>query len=98
MNSLASLLADSDSTIRLLNRREDGTIWDARRDCSQREFAGVFPSIGDQILSRSGRNELRNRRLLTVVGRVFNPREKQDYVALIVGECVPTEAERVLMG
>lgn len=93
----------SEMTIRLLYRREDGTIEDAQQDCSLAEFAGVLPSIGDQILEAAvlsglARNELRNRRLLTVVGRVFNPRDNQDYVALIVEERVPTEAERAVVG
>jgi hypothetical protein len=102
VNSLAGLLADAGSTVRL-RRSEDGTIEDARQDCSLAEFAGVLPSIGDQILeagvlSGLARNELRNRRLLTVVARVFNPRDNQDYVALIVEERVPTEAERAVVG
>ena len=42
--------AATETTIRLLYRSEDGTIEDGQRDCSIAEFAGVLPSIGDQIL------------------------------------------------
>jgi hypothetical protein len=82
---------------------EGGTIEDGKRDCSLAEFAGVLPSIGDQlldpgVLSGLARDELRNRRLLTVVGRVFNPHDNQDCVALIVEERVPAEGERALVG
>lgn len=95
--------AATETTIRLLYRRGDGTIEDGQRDCSLAEFAGVMPTIGDQILdpgvlSGLARSELRNRRLLTVVGRVFNSRDNHDYVALLVEERVPTEAERALVG
>lgn len=93
---------ENEMTIRLLYRTKDGTIEDGGHDCGLKQFAGVLPSIGDQILdagvlSGRARDELCNRRLLTVVGRVFNPRDNQDYVALIVEERVPTEAERALV-
>lgn len=94
--------AENELTIRLHFQREGGAIEDAEHDFRLAEFAGILPSIGDQILYpgvRSGlaRDELGNRRLLTVVGRVFNPRDLKDYVALIVEERVPTEAERALV-
>lgn len=92
----------SEITIRLHYRRQDGAIEDAQHDFTLAEFAGALPSIGDDILypgvlSGVLRDELHSRRLLRVVGRVFNPKDLQDYVALIVEERTPIEAERSLI-
>ncbi len=92
----------ADMTIRLHYRRKNGEIEDAQHDFVLAEFAGMLPSIGDQILHpgvQSGlpRDELSSRRMLTVVGRVFNPKDLQDYVALIVEERAPTAEEQSLI-
>lgn len=58
---------------------------------SSDEFAGMVPSIGDRILypmveKGADRRMRGNRQMLEVVGRVFNPRDRETYVALIVEE------------
>jgi hypothetical protein len=98
----SDMSATNEITVRLHYRRADGTIEDAQQDYGLADFAGVLPSIGDQILdpgvvSGRKRDELGNRRLWTVVGRVFNPRDNRDYVALIVDERIPSEAERAFV-
>jgi hypothetical protein len=92
----------SEMTIRLHYRRNKGQVEDAQHEFSLADFAGVLPAIGDTILhpgvvSGLPRDHLNSRRLLTVVGRVFNPKDLSDYVALIVEEHRPTEAERSLI-
>ena len=57
-------------------------------------FAGVVPATGDMIvdpgvLEGLNRHEPTNRRVWDVVGRVFNPRDRADYIALVVEERVP---------
>lgn len=94
--------ATNEITIRLLFHRADGTIEDAQQDYSLADFAGVLPTIGDQILdpgvvSGRKRDDLINRRVWTVVGRVFNPRDNANYVALIVDERIPTNADRAFV-
>lgn len=57
-----------------------------------------MPAVGDLILdpgvlSCLDRRDRKNRRMWTVVQRVFNPRDNADYIALVVQERQPTEAE-----
>lgn len=78
----------SDLVVRLHYRTPDGRIEDAKADYELTLFAGVLPNIGDQILdpgvpAGQNRHDPKNRELLTVVGRVFNPRDHESYVALI---------------
>jgi hypothetical protein len=92
-----------DAVIRILYRSKDGLIQDFQDEHDLSRFAGTIPIIGDQILDPGvvqgkSRYELQNRRLLSVVGRVFNPRDNENYIALIVEERAPTELESELVG
>tara|TARA_R110001606_G_scaffold233942_1_gene381577 strand:+ start:72993 stop:73268 length:276 start_codon:yes stop_codon:yes gene_type:complete len=75
--------------IRVLFRNPQGTIVDGGIDFDLTSFAGQVPLIGDMILDPGvpqglDRNLPQNRQVWTVVGRVFNPRDTEDCVALIV--------------
>jgi hypothetical protein len=75
--------------IRILHRGPDGTISDGSHDFDPEHFGGLVPTIGDTILNPGvlqgeDRRLPQNREVWTVVGRVFNPRDNEDYVALIV--------------
>ena len=77
------------TTIRILHRQPDGQIHDGKIDFSPDNFAGSIPAIGDTILNPGvlqgqDRQMPQNRQIWTVVGRVFNPRDNEDYVSLIV--------------
>lgn len=77
------------TSIRILYREPDGAVVDGQVEYDTETFAGQVPMIGDTILDPGvlqGRNrhEPQNRRVLSVVGRVFNPRDREDTVALIV--------------
>jgi hypothetical protein len=92
----------TDVTVRLHYRKPDGTIEDAVQDYGLATFAGFLPSVGDLVLDPGApqgvdRFEPKNRRIWTVVQRVFNPRDNEDYVALIVEEHIPTKHEAVLI-
>jgi hypothetical protein len=81
----------TDITIRLYHREADGTLVDGQQDYGVESFAGQVPAIGDKIVKpgvRQGldRHDPSNREIWDVVGRVFNPRDMEDYVALIVEE------------
>lgn len=87
-----------DITIRLYFREADGTLVDGQEDYGVESFAGQVPAIGDMIV-RPGvpqgldRGDPSNREIWDVVGRVFNPRDLADYVALIVEERKPYPPE-----
>lgn len=75
--------------IRILYREPDGKIWDSQHDFGPEHFAGQIPAIGDQIVNPGvaqgqDRRLPHNREIWTVVGRVFNSRDNEDYVSLIV--------------
>ena len=88
----------ADIAIRLYRRLADGTLEDSRQEFGIETFAGQVPAIGDTILVPGvlqgvDRHDPANRRLWTVVARVFNPRDMEDYVALVVDECSPESQE-----
>ncbi len=77
------------TSIRILDREPDGKIFDGGVDFGPENFAGQVPAVGDTILNPGilqgqDRNLPQNRHRWTVVGRVFNPRDNEDYVSLIV--------------
>ena len=92
----------SDLTIRICFRRKMGEIEDGQEDFGLSTFGGVLPSIGDTILDPGvaqglDRQDPANRRMWTVLGRIFNPRDLENYVALIVDEHTPTKEERAFV-
>lgn len=81
--------------IRVLHRDEAGKVSDFGNDYGPDDFAGQVPAIGDMILnpgvpSSQDRYDPRNREIRTVVGRVFNPRDNEKYVSLIVESRIGT--------
>lgn len=75
--------------IRILYRDPSGAIVDGQMDFGLESFAGQVPILGDTILYPGvlqglDRREPQNRQIWTVVGRVFNPRDHEDMIALIV--------------
>lgn len=87
-----------DVHIRIYFRATDGTLVDSQQEFGVESFAGVIPAIGDMIvdpgvLQGLNRHEPTNRRVWDVVGRVFNPRDMADYIALVVEERVPDPHE-----
>ncbi|MEP9372564.1 hypothetical protein [Mesorhizobium sp. KR1-2] len=92
----------NDVTIRIYFRSPDGAVEDGQHDFDFSSFGGVLPSIGDCILNPGvihgrDRREPANREIWTVVGRVFNPKDNEDYIALIVEERAPTSQEYSLL-
>lgn len=79
----------TDVTIRLHYLRSDGSIEDAQEDYGLESFAGMLPAIGDDILapgvpSGRDRSDPDNRVVWTVARRIFNARDLENYVALVV--------------
>ena len=78
--------------IRVYLRNADGVIEDSQTgDWGLENFGGFLPSVGDMVLdpavlSQRDRSDPGNRRMWTVVQRVFNPKDFEDYVAVIVEE------------
>jgi hypothetical protein len=77
------------TSIRILHRDPAGRIFDGEVEFDLAQFAGQVPAIGDTILDPGvlqgqDRHMPQNRSIWTVVGRVFNPRDREDTVALIV--------------
>lgn len=92
----------TDTVIRLHYRTASNKIEDAQQDFDLESFGGIVPSVGDMILDPGvavgkDRNDRNNRRMLTVVQRVFNPRDNQNYIALIVTERKPNLDEDALI-
>jgi hypothetical protein len=92
----------ADTVIRLHYRDGSGTIKDAQQDYGLDSFGGFLPAVGDLVLDPGvtaglDRNARTNRRIWTVVQRVFNPRDNQDYIALVVEERIPSEKEDALV-
>jgi hypothetical protein len=92
----------ADIAIRLYRRLTDETIEDSRQEFGIESFAGQVPAIGDLILVPGvlqgvDRHDPANRRLWKVVARVFNPRDMEDYVALVVEERSPETAEHAFV-
>jgi hypothetical protein len=87
-----------DAHIRIYFRESDGTLVDSQQEFDGESFAGVIPAIGDMIVDPGvpqglNRHDPKNRRVWNVIGRVLNPRDMEDYVALIVEERVPNPHE-----
>lgn len=87
-----------DVHIRIYFREADGTLEDSQQEFGVESFAGAIPAIGDMIvdpgvLQGLNRHEPTNRRVWDVVGRVFNPRDMADYIALVVEERAPNPHE-----
>lgn len=77
------------TSLRILHRDPAGKIFDGQVEFGCETFAGQVPAIGDMIVDPGvvqGRDRTlpQNRQVWTVVGRVFNPRDNEDTVALIV--------------
>lgn len=77
------------TSIRILHRDPAGNVSDGGVAFGLEQFAGQVPTIGDTIidpgvLQGQDRHMPQNRSIWTVVGRVFNPRDREDTVALIV--------------
>lgn len=75
--------------IRILHRDPAGKVFDGGIEYGPEHFAGQVPAIGDMIvdpgvLQGLDRDDPQNRQIWKVVGRVFNPRDREDAVALIV--------------
>jgi hypothetical protein len=92
----------ADIFVRLYFQDHHGKLEDAEADYDLSLFGGVLPAAGDLILdpgvmSGLDRTEARNRRIWTVVRRVFNPRDLESYVALVVEERTPSENEQSLI-
>ncbi len=92
----------TDVTIRILHRQPNGTIEDGQHDFDLASFGGVLPAVGDMILDPGviqgrDRRDPANREMWTVVGRLFNPRDNADYIALIVETRPPRPEERELL-
>jgi hypothetical protein len=88
----------AEMSIRIYYREPDGRLVDGEQDFDLSSFAGILPSIGDSIIEPGvpqglDRHDASNRIIWTVVGRVFNPRDLENYVALIVEERQPHEHE-----
>jgi hypothetical protein len=87
-----------DVTIRIHYRRVDGRVEDGGQDFGLEQFAGYLPAVGDTILDPGvaqglERNRPENRDVWKVVDRVFNPRDLENYVVLVVDERKGTRAD-----
>lgn len=91
-----------ETTIRIYLRHSHGQLDDMSEAFDLTQFAGQVPVIGDVILEPGvldglDRTDPANRRLWQVVGRIFNPRDLEDYVLLVVEERNLTAAESCLV-
>src|SRR4051794_24562788 len=92
-------------SLRLLHlycRLANGKIEDAQHTFDLSDFGGFLPAVGDKILDPGvpaslERHVPENRRLWTVVDRVFNPRDTKDFVALVIESCPVSDHEAVLL-
>ncbi|TWH95329.1 hypothetical protein IQ35_01586 [Sphingobium wenxiniae] len=85
-------------TVRLYKQMEDGKWEDFQQDYGLEDFAGFLPAVGDMILEPGvlqglDRYKAENRKMLTVVQRIFNPRDLPNYVVLVVTEHTPEGRE-----
>ena len=84
------------------HRKSDGKIVDAVHDLTLADFAGFLPNVGDWILEPGvptglDRQDPKNRNIWVVVQRMFNPRDMENGVALIVEDQKPTPNEYDLL-
>src|SRR3954467_3155501 len=89
-------------TIHLYCRLANGKIEDAQHTFDLSDFGGFLPAVGDKILDPGvpaslERHVPENRRLWTVVDRVFNPRDTKDFVALVIESCPVSDNEAALL-
>jgi hypothetical protein len=93
----------TDMTIRIYFRSADGSVEDGQQDYGLEDFGGIMPAAGDLILDPGvqvgrDRHEPENRRMWSVVQRVFNPRDNGGgYIALVVEERAIGDSERSLL-
>ncbi len=95
-------LSETEVTVRIYKQTQEGDWEDWQQDYGLEDFAGFLPAVGDLILEPGvlqglNRYDPQNRKLLTVVQRVFNPRDLPNYVALVVEEHVPSGRERTMV-
>jgi len=88
----------TDVTIRIYRRQADGSLADGQEDYELSNFGGFLPAVGDLIVKPGvsqglDRYDPHNREIWTVVGRVFNPRDLENYVALVIEERPPHKNE-----
>ncbi|MFG1399915.1 hypothetical protein [Roseixanthobacter pseudopolyaromaticivorans] len=88
--------------IRILFRDETGKIEDGVHDCDLSNFAGFLPNIGDTIVDPSvlqglDRSAPENREVWRVVDRIFNPKDQENYVALVVEARPGTMADEAFL-
>lgn len=88
----------TDVTVRIYDQTERGDWTDWQQEYGLESFAGVIPSVGDLILKPGvlqglDRRDPSNRMMMTVVQRIFNPRDLPNYVVLVVTEHVPQGRE-----
>lgn len=93
----------SDINIRIYVRDESGALHDAEETYEVSSFAGQVPVVGDVILEPGvpaglNRELAVNRKIWTVVGRIFNPRDLENYVALIVEQRKGEVLDQVWVG
>lgn len=80
------------ATIRIYLRSDTGDIEDMEQDFTVEDFGGVLPAAGDLILdpgvfAGQDRSDPENRRMWSVLRRVFNPRDNGGaYIVLVVQE------------
>ena len=87
-------------TLRLHFVEPDGRVIDGMRELRLDQCGGVVPVVGDQILLPLAFGESlagAPRQMLTVLRRIFNPRDIPDYVALVCERRELGEAEEELL-
>lgn len=93
----------SETYIRIYRRTAAGDIFDHKHDMELSDFGGVVPAAGDLILDPgvlqgSTRSDPHNRRMWTVVQRVFNPRDLGgEYIVLVIEDRSVSEHEVELL-
>lgn len=92
----------SEVTVRIYLRNSHDQLDDMSEAFELAQFAGQVPMIGDEILAPGvldglDRTDPVNRRVWKIVGRIFNPRDLEDYVLLVVQERNLTKAESSLV-
>lgn len=93
----------SEPAIVICFKQPDGKIIPDDSSYELSDFAGVVPAVGDKILApgvQSGldRRQPENRRIWTVLERIFHARDVPDCIALVVEERKPDTREFALLG
>lgn len=90
-------------TIRICIEGDNGELSDGAQDFELSDFGGFLPVAGDLILDpgvsarEADRSAPENRTIWVVKRRVFNPRDLQNYVALIVAKRQATSADEAIL-